>query len=87
MELTGSFKIPKINLGFDYNNFIMAKIIYNLSQVKKIFITLLDLITIINKWEMSVIQYSSNQSKIIRFRQDLDLGFDIFFFGKDANIL
>lgn len=55
MDLTNSFEIPRINLGFDRNNFMMAKIIHGLFWVKEIFITLLDLIAIVSEWELSVI--------------------------------
>lgn len=49
MELTDSFEIPRINLDFNRNNFVTAKIVHDLSLVKEIFITLLDLIAIISK--------------------------------------
>lgn len=49
IKLTKSFEIPRINLELDYNNFILSKIIYSLSKVKKISFTLLNLITIIDK--------------------------------------
>lgn len=87
MSLTGSSKILRINLGFDYNNFVIAKIVHSLSKIKEIFVILLDLITVISKREMFIIYHSFNEIEAIRLRQDLHLGFNIFFFDRDANFL
>ncbi len=55
MELTESSEIPRINLSFDCDNFVAAKIVYGLSRFRKVTFVLLDLITIIGKREVTII--------------------------------
>lgn len=49
MELTKSFEIPRINLNFDYNNFIIAEIVYGLTKIRKIFVIFFNFITVVGK--------------------------------------
>lgn len=49
MGLIRGFEILRINLDFDYDNFIIAKIIHSQSWAKKIFIIFLDPIVIISE--------------------------------------
>lgn len=55
MGLTKSFEIPRINLGFDYNNFDATEIIYDPSRFREVFFIFLDLIAIIGKQKMTII--------------------------------
>lgn len=49
MGLTEIYKIRRINLGLNYNKFIIGKIIYDLSRAREVFFIFHDLTAIINK--------------------------------------
>lgn len=55
MELTESSEIPKIDLGFDRNNFVTTEIVYSLSKFKEVIFVFFDLIAIVDQWEMTII--------------------------------
>ena len=55
MGLTKSSEIPRMDLGFDRNNFVAAKIIHGSFRFKKIIFVLFDLIFIVDKWKMIII--------------------------------
>ena len=55
MRLTKSFEILKINLSFDYNIFIVTKIVNSLFRFRKIFFIFFHLIIVISKWKMTII--------------------------------
>ena len=49
MGLTESFEIPRINLGFDCNNFVVAEIIHSPSWFMEVIFGFLDLFAIVGK--------------------------------------
>lgn len=55
MSLTRSFEVLKMNLGFDYNNFVVTKIVHGLFRFKKVFFVFFNLIAIVDKREMTFI--------------------------------
>ena len=55
MGLTESFEIPRINLSFDYDNFVMAEIVHGPSRFREVTFVLFNLIVIIGKREVTII--------------------------------
>ncbi len=55
MELTRSSEIPRMNLGFDHDNFVVAEIVHSPSRFREVTFVLLDFIAVIGEWEMTVI--------------------------------
>lgn len=55
MGLTRSFEILRIDLGFDRNNFVTTKIVYNLCRLREITFVFFDLITVVDEQKVTII--------------------------------